>query len=193
MRSRLAQLAARLMAEDGIDDFAHAKRKAARQAGIAETRALPSNAEIEQALGAYRALYEPDTHRVRLGALRRKAANAMRLFSEFKPCLTGPVLSGRAGKYAHISLQLFADSLKMVEVFLMNRKIPYQTVENRLFVGDEQRTVAGFILDYEGTELRINVLSIEDQRQALKSTVNGEPLQRAKLETLEALLASTAT
>ena len=33
-RSRIAHLAARLMAEDGIEDYAIAKRKAARQAGI---------------------------------------------------------------------------------------------------------------------------------------------------------------
>ena len=32
-RSRIAHLAARLMAEDGIEDYALAKRKAARQAG----------------------------------------------------------------------------------------------------------------------------------------------------------------
>lgn len=188
MRSRLAQLAARLMAEDGIDDFAHAKRKAARQAGITETRALPSNAEIEQALGAYRDLYQPEIHRARLDVLRRKAAGAMRFFAEFNPFLTGPVLSGRAGKYAHISLQLFADSLKSVELFLMNRRIPYQTAESRLFVGDEERAAPGFILEYEEAELRLAVLSIDDQRQVLRSTATGEPLRRAKLETLEAMI-----
>ena len=40
MRERIAQLAARLMAVDGIDDFALAKRKAARQAGAPDTRNL---------------------------------------------------------------------------------------------------------------------------------------------------------
>ena len=34
-RERIAHLAARLMAEDGIEDYAQAKRKAARQAGSA--------------------------------------------------------------------------------------------------------------------------------------------------------------
>ena len=43
MRERIAQLAARLMAVDGIDDYALAKRKAARQAGAPGTRNLPNN------------------------------------------------------------------------------------------------------------------------------------------------------
>ena len=45
-RSRIAYLAARLMAEDGIEDYALAKRKAARQAGMPDTRELPTNYEV---------------------------------------------------------------------------------------------------------------------------------------------------
>ena len=50
MRARIAAAAARLMAEDGIDDFALAKRKAARQLGAPDTEALPANQEIEAEL-----------------------------------------------------------------------------------------------------------------------------------------------
>ena len=53
MRGRIAHLAARLMAVDGIDDYALAKRKAARQAGAPETRNLPTNEEVEEALRIY--------------------------------------------------------------------------------------------------------------------------------------------
>ena len=45
LREPITQLAARLMAEDGIDDFAFAKRKAARQLGAADTPHLPHNRE----------------------------------------------------------------------------------------------------------------------------------------------------
>jgi len=38
-RARIAAAAARLMAEDGIDDFALAKRKAAKQLGVLESQA----------------------------------------------------------------------------------------------------------------------------------------------------------
>ena len=62
MRARIAAAAARLMAEDGIDDFALAKRKAARQLGATDAQALPANDEIEAELHAYRSLYEPEEH-----------------------------------------------------------------------------------------------------------------------------------
>ena len=46
MREQLAHQTARLIAEDGIVDFAFAKRKAARQMGASDTQHLPSNQEI---------------------------------------------------------------------------------------------------------------------------------------------------
>src|SRR5438270_11760680 len=62
MRARIAAAAARLMAEDGIDDFALAKRKAARQLGAFDTQSLPRNDEMEAELRAYRALYQAEGH-----------------------------------------------------------------------------------------------------------------------------------
>ena len=56
-RSHIAHLAARLMAEDGIEDYGLAKRKAARQAGTPDTRELPTNEEIDLALKVYQAIY----------------------------------------------------------------------------------------------------------------------------------------
>ncbi|MBC7944411.1 MAG: hypothetical protein H7X91_03930 [Burkholderiales bacterium] len=189
LRKHLAHLAARLMAEDGIDDFAQAKRKAARQAGLSETRDLPTNAEIEVALRIYRELFQADSHGARLILLRQKAASALRQFTPFNPFLTGPVLSGRAGPYSPICLQLFADNPKSVEIFLLDRELAYQSAESRLRVGDEQRLVPVFVLDLDGTELRLSILSVDDQRQTLRRTPTGEPMQRAGLEALEALLA----
>src|ERR1043165_4918148 len=76
-RARIAAAAARIMAEDGIDDFSLAKRKAAKQIGAAETQSLPANDEIEAELRAYRALYQPDEHRQRVAQLREVALRVM--------------------------------------------------------------------------------------------------------------------
>src|SRR6185503_14516810 len=104
-RSRIAHLAARLMAQDGIEDYALAKRKAARQAGVPDTRQLPNNEEIDSALKLYREVYERD-YRSRLRELRQVALAVMKELVEFNPYLTGSVLTGSAGKYAAIRLQL---------------------------------------------------------------------------------------
>src|SRR5438128_5712428 len=83
MRARIAAAAARIMAEDGIDDFALAKRKAARRLGAVETHSLPANEEIEAELRAYRALYQAREHPERIAELRRVALEVMRALERF--------------------------------------------------------------------------------------------------------------
>src|ERR1051326_1713892 len=90
MRARISAQAARIMAEDGIDDFALAKRKAARQLGVAETESLPANDEIEDELRTYRSLYQHETHQRRIDELRTVAVEAMQALERFNPYLTGP-------------------------------------------------------------------------------------------------------
>ena len=46
------------MAEDGITDYHHAKKKAARLLGLPENSPFPDNAEVEAELRAYRSLYQ---------------------------------------------------------------------------------------------------------------------------------------
>jgi len=67
MRARIAAVAARIMAEDGIEDFATAKRKAARQLGAGDTQSLPDNDEIESELRVYQSLYQGEEQRERGG------------------------------------------------------------------------------------------------------------------------------
>src|SRR3954469_24914729 len=92
VRAQIAATAARIMAEDGVDDFALAKRKAARQLGADEGQGLPANHEVEAELEAYRALYQADEHPDRIAELRRVALDAMRALEPFSPYLTGAVL-----------------------------------------------------------------------------------------------------
>ena len=179
LRAEIAAAAARLMAEDGIDDFALAKRKAARQLGAGDTESLPANAEIEDALRAYRALYQAEEHPELVLELRRVALEAMRALRQFTPYLTGPVLSGNAGPYAEIELQLYPDSAKDVELFLLERNIAFETSEGRRFSGDRTRSVSIFTLDWDGAPVRLSVLDPRDERIALKTTLAGRVTERA--------------
>src|SRR3974390_1223219 len=136
LRMRIAAAAARIMAEEGIDDFARAKRKAARRLGAPDSEALPANDEIEAELREYLALYQAEAHPQRIGALRRAALEAMRALERFSPYLTGPVLSGIAGPYAEIELQLFPESSKEIELFLLDHGIAYEAGDERRYTGD---------------------------------------------------------
>ncbi|HZF22853.1 MAG TPA: UDP-N-acetylmuramate--alanine ligase [Burkholderiales bacterium] len=193
MRERIAQLAARLMAVDGIDDFALAKRKAARQAGAPDTRNLPNNEEVEQALRAYQQLYQADEQQARLRRLRQNAREMMQLLAQFDPHLSGSVLSGSAGKYSDINIHLFTDSVKDVEMFLLNRQIPYRSRERRVYIGGEQRSVPNFTVSTDDADFDITVFAPRDLRYQLRTTAEGKPFDRARIDWLNSVLESART
>lgn len=128
MRIRIAQAAARLMAEDGLTDIGLAKRKAARQLGAPDSHSLPSNEEIEAALAEYQQWFVAD-HADHVRELREQALAVMEVLRDFNPLLVGAVASGQATEHAQIELDLFLDSTKAFEQFLLNHDIEFKSLE----------------------------------------------------------------
>lgn len=126
LRSQIADLAARLIIEQGVQDYAQAKRKAARKLGVQDSGGLPSNEEISQAVMARQSLYEPEEQTVLLQTLREEAREVMQTFAAFQPLLTGAVASGAVSEYSQIDLDLLVESSKDFEQFLVNRKIEFK-------------------------------------------------------------------
>ena len=85
LRQLIAQQAARMMAEDGINDFAYAKKKAGKQLGVSENSVLPTNAEVEDEIRLYHEIYNADEQPLELAKLRQAALLTMQLFEKFKP------------------------------------------------------------------------------------------------------------
>jgi hypothetical protein len=192
MRERIAQAAARMIAEDGIQDYAQAKRKAARQLGANDNHNLPSNSEVEQALRLHQNLYQKDEQPHLLRQLRSEALAAMQMLERFNPYLTGSVLAGTATRHSDINLQLFTDSAKDVELFLINRNLPYETGEKRFKLSEETLSVPTFSLQGEICEIRLTVFSSEDLRKATINPITGKTPERAKIKQLEFLLYESA-
>jgi hypothetical protein len=188
MRARIAAAAARMMAEDGVDDFALAKRKAARQLGATDTHALPANEEVEAELRAYQSLYQGDEQRARVRALREVALAAMQSLTAFRPYLSGPVLKGTAGRYADVDLQLFTDDHKAVELYLLNRNMPYEVSEVRHYCGDEVRVVPVLRVEWDDVPVNLGIYAAKDERAALKATLLGRSMERAGIPAVTALL-----
>ncbi|MGQ5521711.1 hypothetical protein ACUHMQ_00460 [Chitinimonas sp. PSY-7] len=183
-REQIIHLAAKLMAEEHIDDFGTAKRKAVRRLGLPEGKNLPGNDEIETALREYRNIFSPNHSHVLL-VLRQRALEAMRLFAEFKPYLVGSVLSGLAGPHSDINLVIYSDDAKAVEIRCLNQGIDY-----RVESPPSGHTTLSFYVD--GSLVRLSVRSENDERQGARGAT--EPMERARLSQLEAmLLESTAS
>jgi hypothetical protein len=192
MRTRIAQEAARLMAEEGVRDFFVAKRKAAQHLGAPDTRNMPRNQEVEAALQEYQRLFKGEQQRGHLRALRESAVQAMRFLAGFKPRLVGSVLSGTAGLHANIDLHLFADTPEEVSLYLMDNSIPFQTAQRRLRISREtwqEYPAYEFMAGDQPVELV--VFPNEGRRDAPRSPVDGRPMQRAGIEEVEALLNDT--
>ena len=149
MREQLAHQAAKLMAEGGITDHAHAKHKAAKQLGASDTQHLPSNEEVDVALHSFRTLYQSESHPGILHQLREEALTTMRMLEEFHPYLTGSVLSGTAGGQSDINLMLFSDDEKAVLLFLLKHEIDFEDGEWKVHLGGRDETVPSYTLTGE--------------------------------------------
>ena len=193
MRARIAAAAARIMAEEGIDDFALAKRKAARRLGAA---GFGSAARRTTRSRWTCAPTWPSTRprSIRNGsraAPHRAAGDAMRSSASLptSPDRCWPAL---AGPYAEIDLQLFPESTKDVELFLLDRTFRYEATDERRYAGDRARAVAVISLDWQGVPLRLAVFDPRDERSALKTTPAGRVAARAGIAEVRTLVEAAA-
>lgn len=197
LRQLIAQQAARMMAEDGISDFSYAKKKAGRQLGAIDNSVLPSNTEIEEELKLYNALFLSEEQPGNLRDLRKNALFTMQLLERFNPYLTGAVLDGTAGLGSETHIHLFADSLKDLEMFLLNQDIPFETNEKSYRLmndgkrdkkGDNRKRVPVFTLEMNTGLIKLSVFESDDIRVATKRAADGTNADRAGIEEVKELL-----
>lgn len=197
LRHVVAQKAARIMVEDGVHDFAYAKKKAGRQLGVSEKSVLPTNAEIEEEVRLYHQLFNSNDQPHELRQLREAALATMVLFERFNPFLTGSVLDGSAGKNAQTDIYLFADSAKDVEIFLLSQDIPFESSEKTYRVSDRpskdkkdkvRKTVPVFTLETEFGLQKLTVFSFDDMRVTTKRPSNGSNATKASITDLQQLI-----
>lgn len=189
MREMVTQEAAKIMAEEGVGDYLVAKRKAAQRLGAPDTRNLPTNREIQVALENYQRLFVGEGQERLVRHLREAALEAMGFFQRFEPRLVGSVLHGTATPHSDVNLHLFADAPEEVAIFLMDNQIPYELAERRFRFGPEQyeafpvyRFVAGDVA------VDLTVFGRNGLRQAPMSRIDGQPMERANLGGVKALL-----
>ncbi len=193
LRHALAQEAARIIVEHGVDDYLMAKRKAAERLGVTDHAVLPKNTEIEEALATHHRLFGAASHEDELAGLRRLAVEAMRLLGEFEPRLVGPVLSGNASAHSVIQLHLFADTPEAVALWLMEAGVKYRAGQRRVRVlRDAAEPHPTFEFSSGTAEVEAIVFPRDGIRQSPFGPVDGRPMRRATRQEVEALLQGSA-
>jgi hypothetical protein len=194
LRARIAATAARMIAQDGAD-YATAKAKAARQVLGVDRPApnhLPDNNQVEDEVRRYQALFQGPAQSARLQRLRSAALEVMEQLAEFRPYLTGAVLNGTAGEHDDIHLQLFADSAKEVEIYLLNRNVDIEISEVPHFKGGRHDPVETVSFLWHKETVHAELYEMNDLRGALKPRADGR-LQRLDAAGLRALMITDET
>lgn len=193
LRRLVANEAARIISEQGVDDYYLAKRKAAERLGVSEQAGLPGNAEIEAALVENQRLFNAETHSDRLHQYRLAAHAALKFFDEFSPRATGSVLSGAVAVGSDLELHLFADTVERVTMLLAEKEVPYRLVDRRLRIagnGHMRYPALRFLAD--DVPVLALIFPRDGVRQAPCSPIDGRSMRRADIKEMEALLAESA-
>jgi hypothetical protein len=197
LRDEIAAVAARFIAEEGLD-YAGAKERAVRDVigGRRGRDCMPDNAQVQAAVREHQALFMAETQPVRLAHLRHVARDVMRFLGDgplaLDPMVVGAIVNGTAGDHSEIHLQVRDANAKDVEIFLLNAGVDFDVRETAGRRGGEtlhflwpQRRVAPtpFGFDPSQEAVHLSVLDPRDHGAAPN-------LERADREALDRLIAS---
>ena len=187
LRQALANETAKIMTLEGIRDYQRAKIKATERLGNSLHGSLPSNLEVERALGNFQQTFIPK-HAELIGEQRRVALTVMQWFAHFSPYLTGPVAKGMAGVNSIISIQLSSDTTESIITELSCRNIKTDLHQCRLKLNNEFVCLPTIGFEYLDFEIEVVIFSLRQQYQRPKSKIQNRSMQRVSLKKLEAML-----
>lgn len=187
-RARIAAEAARIMADEGVRDFHTAKRKAAERMNVPQLRDLPTNQEVDAALAERLNLFHREAVAQQVRYLREIAVEAMGFLASYHPRLVGSVLSGNVTSTSVIQLHVAADSPDDIGLFLREHEIPFELRERRYkFGGERYENVVSYSFVAKDANVELLVFDPRSREPPL-SPVDRQPMQRAPLQAVKALL-----
>lgn len=194
LRQRICTEAARIMAEEGVQDFHSAKRKAANRLNQPDMKHLPSNQEIEAALAQHLQLFHAQDLPATRQKLRALALEAMRMLEAFDPRLVGAVLSGHVTAHSEIHLHVTADTPEEIAFLLHDRQIPFDLATRHVrYGGERHENLPAYRFLADGRVIELVVFTRLGAREVPLSPVDGKPMRRVNKKELELLLATPAS
>ena len=185
-RSIVASRAAEIIMEEGVTDYLFAKKKAAKSLGLLTNDNLPSNHEIDNALKAYRNIFQEQVDSETIVKIKKEALNIMTLFKDFNPHLTGQLLEGLIPKFPKIQINLFTDNLKEVEYILLNKNIAFdikdKLYQEKLSKKKSTKTIPAFILEGLWFPIELKVYFENDIRSKKNNLLSNKGMGIKKIK-----------
>lgn len=186
IRRLLTREAAKLMYEEGVDQYLDAKRIAAKRVLGKDTKLLPSNGEISDELHRIASFHQPATHQSTLFEMRLLALDIMEELYPFSPRLIGSVSTGRIRKGSDVDLHVFCNQLEMLYQHLDTLGWYFET---KLICVQRNGRLVEYTHVYLDREypVELSVYPSNEIRITGRSSTDGKPIRRlsaAKLRTL---------
>ena len=189
LRHQIASEAARIIVEDGLQDYRLAKEKAMRHLALGDGHweALPSNAEVMAEITLRLRLFRGDSHPAQLQHLRELALQVMGQLQTFAPRLVGAVLAGAVTAHTDLQLHLFADTPEDLSFFMLDQGIAYQEGVQSLRFAQGHRQIP--VIHFIHSEVPVHcAIFSSDEHEVPLSAVTGKAMQRARHKQVALLL-----
>lgn len=190
-RQNITEEAARIIADEGLDDYYQAKLKAANRLGIGN-HALPSNIAVEDALRSYLSLFHGNDSIQRGSHLRGLAIKIMALLEPYQPRLAGAAVTGLVTPFSTIQIHVNADTPEIIAITLTQHNIPYSIKDKTVRFGNNQyQALPTFHFSADNEAIDIWVFDEILRKQPPLSPIDGKPMSRATLNEVQALIDTT--
>ena len=187
IRKLLTREAARLMYEDGVDQYLDAKRIASKRLLGKETKYLPSNGEIADELQRISRFHQADTHQSTLFEMRLLALDIMEKLALFRPRLIGSVSTGRIRQGSDIDIHVFSDHQEALYLHLDALEWQYDTRQVWIQRGNQQVEYTHVYFD-EQYPVELSVYPSNDIRITGRSSTDGKRINRISVSRLRTLI-----
>jgi len=185
----ISRLAAKILAEEGIDDYLLAKQRAVQRLHLPGKTSLPKNSEIHKYLAEYLELFDKDGLTRRQTQSKKLAQKIMDMLEDFQPLAVGSVVDEIITKTSRIQIHLFAPTPEHVATALIEKNIPYQLTEQVIrFTATKTENKPAYNFLMGDTPVSLCVFCENERRKIPIDPIHGKSIKRYNLNTLKNIL-----
>ena len=195
IRLSIANKAAEIIMEEGVDDYQYAKKKAVKYLDVNNLDTLPSNDEIDKALLEYGSIFQNEIDLDAICKIKEEALKIMKLFDRFNPFFLSQITEGLVPKYPIININIYTDSMKEIEYVLLNNNLNFEikdfSISEKKTKKQSLRKIPIISIENSFFPIKLKIFEEHDLRISKKNLMNMRGLDFNKLKDFDpnALLA----
>ena len=189
LKDMIAQEAAKMIAEKGIQQFGQAKFKAAENLDAMDNGCLPSNSDIEKKLIEYYQLFQADVDFDHILYLRKIAFDVMHIFDSYLIYLVGPVANGSASVSSVINFHIASEDESEIIQTLIKNDLTHKPYDRKIKFNEKTiKQVNGIKTIYKNTDIELTIFNHKEIRHAPLSKIDNKPMKRIKIKLLQEMI-----